>query len=88
VTLTSGHYLAYVHVPAEENMTDSFSGHFLSTTSQQYPGHWLECDDETVRVFSEEKFSRMLKGDDRSLMGTPYVLFYYRNTPVSTWTPR
>ncbi|XP_062584429.1 ubiquitin carboxyl-terminal hydrolase 1-like isoform X1 [Saccostrea cucullata] len=84
VTLTSGHYLSYVHVPK----TNSSTCPFLSITGQHYPGQWLECDDETIRVHDEEKFSHMLRGEDGSLMGTPYVLFYYRNTPVSSWSQR
>lgn len=86
VTLTSGHYLSYVHVPSDQVPGRESPRHFLSTPTRQYPGQWLECDDETVRVHDEESFLGMLQGEDGSLMGTPYVLFYHRNTPVSTWS--
>lgn len=86
VTLTSGHYLSYVHVP--QTTGSGSPRHFLSTPTQQFPGHWLECDDETVRVHDEPSFHSMLQGEDGSLMGTPYVLFYHRNTPVSKWSAR
>lgn len=86
VTLTSGHYLSYVHIPSDQVPGRESPRHFLSTPTRQYPGQWLECDDETVRVHDEESFLGMLQGEDGSLMGTPYVLFYHRNTPVSTWS--
>ena len=37
---------------------------------------WLECDDECIRVHSDEDFCNYLNGNDGSLLGSPYVLFY------------
>ena len=108
VTLSSGHYLAYVRVnggskstnPTHQSMISHHSANrmsLLKTTSpsnqvqdlkvhrkslnlpgQQFIDHWIECDDETVRIYSEDQFCKMLKGTDGSLLGTPYVLFYHR----------
>lgn len=51
---------------------------FLIIPSEKYDGCWLECDDEAIKVHSEEEFCQMLKGEEGSLLGTPYVLFYHR----------
>ena len=123
VTLTSGHYLAYVrvnnssmqethqsgsqscshHQPSTEspacakNNLSAFNSQsqralssppltpqggklskFVKIPTQKYEECWLECDDETVKVYPEEDFCQMLKADEGSLLGTPYVLFYHR----------
>ena len=44
--------------------------------------HWLECDDETIRILSEKEFHGRLTEKDGALRGTPYVLFYHR---LDTW---
>ncbi|KAK7092239.1 uncharacterized protein [Littorina saxatilis] len=40
--------------------------------------HWLECDDETIRILSETEFNERLTEKEGALRGTPYVLFYRR----------
>lgn len=39
---------------------------------------WVECDDESIRMYSEEEFAGILSGEEGSLLGSPYVLFYHR----------
>ncbi|XP_071157266.1 ubiquitin carboxyl-terminal hydrolase 1-like [Mytilus edulis] len=53
---------------------------FVKIPSQKYEDCWLQCDDESVKVYSEEKFCSMLQ--DGSLLGTPYVLFYHKQNRV------
>lgn len=42
-----------------------------------YTNQWAECDDDSIRVFSEEEFEELL-ASERQLIGSPYVLFYHR----------
>ncbi|KAK3106251.1 hypothetical protein FSP39_016033 [Pinctada imbricata] len=106
VTLTSGHYLAYVkvtgsHPPSynqqlkiSNSVTNQISQHngsmnstnqgqgqksAIHTPGKEYMNNWIECDDETIRVYTESQFCGMLRGENEgSLLGTPYVLFYHR----------
>ncbi|XP_069119694.1 ubiquitin carboxyl-terminal hydrolase 1-like isoform X2 [Argopecten irradians] len=103
VTLTSGHYLAYVRVLGSGQSSSSRgidTSSFLRSPSgnlkrsglgtkypnvpkQTYEDKWLECDDETIRMYSTQEFCDLLKGG--SLLGTPYVLFYHRVIPGVHW---
>ncbi|XP_076437161.1 uncharacterized protein LOC143276507 isoform X2 [Babylonia areolata] len=47
--------------------------------------HWLECDDETIRILSEKDFHGRLMETEGALRGTPYVLFYHR---LDTWNAK
>ena len=51
-----------------------------NTDPQDY--HWLECDDETIRILTEKEFHGRLLEKEGALRGTPYVLFYHR---LDTW---
>ncbi|XP_060077310.1 ubiquitin carboxyl-terminal hydrolase 1-like [Ylistrum balloti] len=100
VTLTSGHYLAYVrvlgsgqsrlgvespsvHIGGEKR--SGLGGKYPSVPKQMYEEQWLECDDETIRVYSKQDFCDLLKGVGGFLLGTPYVLFYHRVIPGVHW---
>ena len=50
--------------------------------SKRFSTEWFECDDETVRVFSEEDFKDMVDGRSGAMLGTPYLLFYHKATMV------
>ena len=50
--------------------------------SKMFSSEWFECDDETVRVFSEEDFKEMVDGRSGAMLGTPYLLFYHKATMV------
>ena len=50
--------------------------------SKMFSSEWFECDDETVRVFSEEDFKEMVDGQSGAMLGTPYLLFYHKATMV------
>lgn len=121
MTLSSGHYLSYVHVqpqltPKKQLFSPNFSqkvkleNHwkdcddpevtFKSSTiangeisdigvhtaktemsdvdESSCADQWVECDDESIRVYSEDEFAGILSGEEGSLLGTPYVLFYHR----------
>lgn len=58
---------------------------YPSVPKELYREQWLECDDETVRMYSKTEFCDLLKGIGGSLMGTPYVLFYHRVVPGVHW---
>lgn len=45
---------------------------------QKYEHDWLECDDEAIRIYDEDKFGELLTGEGGAILGTPYVLFYHR----------
>lgn len=48
--------------------------------SKRFDCQWFECDDETVRVFDESDFTKLLSEKSGSLLGTPYLLFYHKAT--------
>jgi len=53
----------------------------LSDTGDE--SYWLECDDECVKIMSQEEFENRLDETDGALMGTPYVLFYHKLLNIS-----
>ncbi|XP_033732900.1 LOW QUALITY PROTEIN: ubiquitin carboxyl-terminal hydrolase 1-like [Pecten maximus] len=113
VTLTSGHYLAYVRVlgsgptrlsgmestakvtskesssvlksPSGDTKRSGLGTKYPSVPKQMYEEKWLECDDETIRMYSRQEFCDLLKGVGGLLLGTPYVLFYHRVIPGVHW---
>lgn len=93
-TISSGHYVAYVktsasaltwHFPSngqregETSNVDTYSPG--SDMQQDDDVFWLECDDSSVRVFTEEDFLERLSSEGL-LTGTPYLLFYHKS-PMS-----
>ena len=50
--------------------------------SKRFDTEWFECDDETVRVFTEEDFKDMVDGRSGAMLGTPYLLFYHKATLI------
>lgn len=93
-TISSGHYVAYVktsasaltwHFPSngqregESSNADVYSPG--SDMQQDDDVFWLECDDSSVRVFTEEDFLERLSSEGL-LTGTPYLLFYHKS-PMS-----
>ncbi|WAR05574.1 CFA45-like protein [Mya arenaria] len=48
--------------------------------ARAFSTEWFECDDETIRVFDQEDFLKLLSGDSGALLGTPYLLFYHKAT--------
>ena len=50
--------------------------------SKMFSSEWFECDDETVRVFSEQDFKDMVDGNSGAMLGTPYLLFYHKATMI------
>ncbi|XP_050405156.1 ubiquitin carboxyl-terminal hydrolase 1 [Patella vulgata] len=83
-TITSGHYLSYVKVRSNDMdnikmYSDGPNSHLMDHSSKHSVA-WYECDDEAIRIFSDEEFREKLTGKEASLMGTPYVLFYQRQS--------
>ncbi|KAK6182394.1 hypothetical protein SNE40_010097 [Patella caerulea] len=83
-TITSGHYLSYVKVKSNDEgnikmCSDGPNAHLMDDSTKHSVG-WYECDDEAIRIFSDEEFREKLIGKEASLMGTPYVLFYQRQS--------
>ena len=76
LSLESQSQKAFVSSPA--SLQSRSPSKFVLIPSEKYEGSWLECDDEAIKVHSEEEFCQMLKGEEGSLLGTPYVLFYHK----------
>ncbi|OWF40614.1 ubiquitin carboxyl-terminal hydrolase 1-like [Mizuhopecten yessoensis] len=68
-----------------ENKRSGLGTKYPSVPKQMYEEQWLECDDETIRMYSKQEFCNLLKGEGGSLLGTPYVLFYHRVIPGVHW---
>ncbi|XP_029646943.1 serine-rich adhesin for platelets-like [Octopus sinensis] len=93
-TISSGHYVAYVktfagsltwHFPPNGGQRESMPVNSAASCRSSYSDShsdgdifWLECDDSSVRVFTEEDFLERLSSEGL-LTGTPYLLFYHRS---------
>ena len=74
-TLSSGHYTAYVQIPANKNvLLEEKSGEDGEMEGKSVEGEqWLHLDDDTACVLSTAEMESLLKSSESS---TPYLLFY------------
>jgi hypothetical protein len=86
LTITAGHYTAYVKVPSKLGAINKKSKDQEIPDLYESPGlikldeltnQWLECDDDIIKPLSEEELQTSLGEPDTC--ATPYVLFYRRN---------
>ncbi|ESO85682.1 hypothetical protein LOTGIDRAFT_155173 [Lottia gigantea] len=87
-TITSGHYLSYVKIDSNSKNEikvepEGPNAHLANLSTTPFSTEWYECDDEAIRICSDEDFRQKLIGKESSLMGTPYVLFYHRQNLLS-----